>query len=567
MTYKKYQWHISPKISPESEEALHGFPPILRQILFNKGYATPDEARIFLEGLKPTRTDPNQLLGIDVAVSRIISALKRHENIFIYGDYDADGVTGTALLYLYIKSLQGNVEAYIPNRFDEGYGLNIEALKIIKNKGANLVITVDCGIRSTDEAVFAREIGLDLIITDHHHPGDEIPIAIAVINPKQPNDPYPYKDLAGVGVAYKIIEALSKKATDDGPKPEDFLDLVAIGTVADLVPLVDENRYLVREGLKCLQNPQRQGIKSLMGVSGITSNKLTATEIGFSLGPRINAAGRLGSAMEAFKLLTSPNVQTAGRLAQILENTNRERQRKTKEIQEKAEELALSIDPQAMILFAVHEDFHQGVVGLAASRLTETYYRPSIVGEKKEELTKASCRSISDFHITKALDQCSDLLKYYGGHAAAAGFTVSNENLFELKDRLITLANEQLSGIDLHPTIIADKEIQLLDLNPKLIEYLDWLQPTGYGNPTPIFCSRNLQVKNPKTVGKDHSHLKMTVSDGWISFDAIAFRQGHWQDQMPDRIDIMYEFEKNEYRGRERLQLNIKDLKPSGSAN
>jgi single-stranded-DNA-specific exonuclease len=565
MSLNKIRWQNSPEISPESENALHGYPPILRQILFNKGYATHEEAQVFLEGQKPAGTNPDQLLGMDIAVSRIYSAINHQESIYIYGDYDADGVTGTTLLYLYLKSLHDKVAAYIPNRFDEGYGLNTHAIKTIKDKGANLVITVDCGIRSLEEAAYARRIGLDLIISDHHHPGDELPMAIAVINPKQPHDPYPHKDLAGVGVAYKIIEALSKNSKDISPKPEDFLDLVAIGTVADLVPLVDENRYLVREGLKYIRNPQRQGIKSLMGVSGIKSNKLTATDIGFSLGPRINAAGRLGSAMEAFELLTAPNVQTAGRLAQILENKNRLRQQKTKEIQEKAEYLALSKDPQALVLFAVQEDFNQGVAGLAASRLTERYYRPSIVGEKGEEFTKASCRSISDFHITKALDQCSDLLKYYGGHAAAAGFTVSNNNLVELEDRLKTLAAEQLSGINLQPTIIADKEIPLTDLDPKLIEYLDWLQPTGYGNTTPIFCSRNLQVKHNRTVGKDHSHLKLTVSDGWISFDAIAFRQGHWQKQMPDRIDIMYEFEKNEFMNIEKLQLNIKDLKPTGS--
>ena len=558
------QWKIAASITPEADKALHGYPPILRQILFNRGYATHESARQYLQALKPPGTSPENLIGIPDTVDRIRRAISKKEKIAIYGDYDVDGVTGTALLIQFLKIYDADVIGYIPNRFDEGYGLNNEALGSLKSDGVSLVITVDCGIRSVEEAHYAKEIGLDLIISDHHHPGSELPAAIAVIDPKQPDDSYPEKELAGVGLAYKIIEALNNQLENPIIDHQDFLDLVALGTIADLAPLVGENRHLVRKGLQSIQNPHRQGIMSLIGVAGLNPKNITATDIGFALGPRLNAAGRLESAQAALELLTTQDVSKAAFLAQELEIRNRERQRITREIQAKAEEIAISRDPDAFLLFAVHSDFNPGVVGLAASRLTDRFYRPSIVGQIGEEFTRASCRSIRDFHITSALDQCADLLEYYGGHAAAAGFTVRNENLPELRDRLGIIAREQLFMKDLRPTISADVEIPLSDLDPRIIEYLDWLQPTGYGNPQAVFASQNLKVSDSRTVGKDDTHLKMTVSDGRITFDAIAFRLGHWHEKMPKRVDLMYSYEVNEFRGRKTLQLNVKDLKPAG---
>ncbi|MFH1634226.1 MAG: single-stranded-DNA-specific exonuclease RecJ [Chloroflexota bacterium] len=563
MTPTTKRWQIAPRISPETERELHGYPTILRQILYNRGYATHEAARRYLEGKQPPGTEPANLCGLPEAVDRLRRAIQQHEKIAIYGDYDVDGVTATALLVLYLRSLGADAEGYIPNRFDEGYGLNIGAIKRLKDQGVNLVITVDCGIRSLEEADYARSLGLDLIISDHHHPGAELPNALAIIDPKQPGDTYPEKDLAGVGLAYKLAAGLSAHPEGLNIPTDDLLDLVALGTVADLVPLVGENRFLVREGLQRIRCPRRQGLMALIGVAGLKPGEITATDIGFALGPRLNAAGRMDSALTALKLLSTQNVLEAGQLAQQLEIQNRERQKITRGIQARAEELAILDDPDSLLLFAAHPDFNPGVVGLAASRLADQYYRPAIVGQIGDEFTRASCRSISEFHITAALDQCADLLKYHGGHAAAAGFTIRNENVPELIERLKAIASEQLSELDLRPTINADVEVSLSELKPEVLEHLQWMQPTGYGNPGAIFASRGLKVTSSKTVGKESDHLKFTVSDGWFTFDAIAFRQGHWQTQMPKRVDLMYAFEVNEFGGRKTLQLNVRDIRPS----
>jgi single-stranded-DNA-specific exonuclease len=310
-----------------------------------------------------------------------------------------------------------------------------------------------------------------------------------------------------------------------------------------------------------MQHPQRQGLLSLMGVASLTPSRMTAMDIGFRLGPRLNAAGRLDDATAALNLLTTHDIFEAGQLAQQLEIQNRERQRITRAIQSQAEDLVLSANSNTLLLFAVHPDFNAGVVGLAASRLAEKYYRPAVVGQIGDDFTRASCRSVGEFHITEALDQCADLLEHHGGHAAAAGFTVPNENLSELSERLKAIAAEKLADIDLRPTLHADIEIPISALNPTLLEHLDWLQPTGYGNHQPSFVSRNLKPTRYRTVGKDNSHLKLSVSDGQITFDAIAFRLGEWANHMPERIDLLYRFELNEFNGRKTLQLNIQDIK------
>jgi single-stranded-DNA-specific exonuclease len=402
-------------------------------------------------------------------------------------------------------------------------------------------------------------------VTDHHHPGTELPDAHAIINPKQPGDDYPQKDLAGVGLAFKLAQALDSSLEGSRPvRASDFLDLVALGTVADLAPLVGENRALVRAGIYAMHRPQRQGVLALMGAAGINPTKLKASDIGYGLGPRLNAAGRLDTALSALKLLTTNEIHTAGRLAQELEVQNQERQKITREIQARAEEIALAEDPQALIIFAVHEDFNPGVVGLAASRLAEAFYRPAVVANAGEEFTRASCRSIPEFHITEALDQCADLLEHHGGHAAAAGFTVRNQNLPELERRLRAIAQEQLRDMDLRPSLYADMEISLHELKPEILRSLENMQPTGYGNRQAYFVSRRLRPTRYRTVGRDKSHLKLSVSDHRITYDAIAFRQGYWAENMPDYIDVFYAFEENEYNGRVNLQLNVRDIKPSG---
>ena len=582
MTHTK-RWNIPPLITPEADSALIAFPPILRQILYNRGYATDAEARAYLNAKPNVSTDPFEMTGMRAAIDRIQYAVAHHEPIAIYGDYDVDGVTATALLVQTLQFLNANVRGYIPNRFEEGYGLNNNALDELKAEGVKLVISVDCGIRSPNEALHSRTIGLDLIISDHHHPAEgDLPPALAVINPKQHGDIYPDKDLAGVGIAYKIAEALlSNPLSALNAQPFDnaqnktsaafldsLLDLVALGTVADLAPLVGENRVLVRKGLKQMKQTTRQGLFSLAAVSEITLAKVNAGNIGFSLGPRLNAAGRLKEALAAFELLTTNDVFRAGELAQVLDMQNRERQRITRDMQKRAEEIAIGEDPDAFLLFAAQEDFNSGVVGLAASRLTETYYRPAIVASKGEEETRGSCRSIPEFHITEALDQCADLLVRHGGHAAAAGFTVKNENLSALVLRLKAIAADQLSNVDLRPTVTADAVVSLVDIRPDLFEKcLKYLEPTGYGNPNAAFVARNVKVKNARTVGADAKHLKLSLEDEkGYAHDAIGFRLGEWQKKMPPRVDILFTYEVNEFNGRVSYQLNLKDIKEAGSA-
>ncbi len=561
------RWQIAPPITDQANQALVAFPPILRQILFNRMLSTDAAARAFLKAETDFDTDPFQMTGMEQAVTRIQTAIAKEEPIAIFGDYDVDGVTATALLVLTLNALGGNAQPKIPNRFEDGYGLNPEVLDSLKAEGVRLVITVDSGIRSPDEAAHSRSIGLDLIISDHHQPAEgEIPDALAVINPKQAGDMYPDKDLAGVGVAYKIAQALFSRidSSQSGFQLEDVLDLVALGTVADLAPLVGENRCLVRKGLQKIRETRRQGLFSLAAVADLTLARTTATSIGFILGPRLNAAGRLKSALAAYNLLTTTDLRTAGELAQQLNLQNRQRQELTRKIQEEAEAIALADEPAADLLFAVHPDFNSGVVGLAAARLVENYYRPAVVGQVQDDTTRCSCRSIPEFHITKALDLCKDLLIRHGGHAAAAGFTVSNDNLPALKERLKEIAKDQLGKLDLHQTLNADAEVALSDLHSELLGHLNYLQPTGYGNPEAVFVSRNVRVTHSRTVGSEGRHLKLTVSDGQVTFDTIGFRLGHLQPELSPKVDLIYTFESNEYNGRTSLQLNLKDVKPAG---
>jgi single-stranded-DNA-specific exonuclease len=555
------RWEVAEPLPQEAIQELSGYHPVLRQILYNRGYKTHETARIFLEAQAPPGSLPSNILNLPLAVERINFAIQHNENIVIYGDYDADGVTATALLGLALKDIGANVREYIPNRFDEGYGLNLEALRNLSQAGANLIITVDCGIRSWDEAEYARTAGMDLIITDHHYPLEELPPAFAVINPKQAGDTYPDKDLAGVGLAYKLVEALFGMERYSNLDPHDYLDLVALGTVADLVPLTGENRALVRLGLELIHQPLRQGLMALIGVSGLTPARITTGDISFALAPRLNAAGRLESALASLDLLTSSDPMKAGQLAQWLEIQNRERQKVMREIQMKSEQRIIVDDKIPILLFDADPDYNAGVVGLAASRLTEQYYRPSIIASIGEIYTRGSCRSIPEFHITRALDQCKELLEHHGGHAAAAGFTVRNEQLETLIERMRVIAKEQLEDQDLRPKIVAEMEMPLSELKPDILKYLNWLQPTGMGNPVPIFMSRRLKVTHQRAVGADGAHLKLTVTDGRITYDAVAFRQGYWLARLPERIDLMYSFELNEFNGQVSLQLNVKDIR------
>ena len=565
------RWHVLPDFPDHINESLSNYNAFMRQLLYNRGITDNDSAAHFIEGTVDHPTDPFLIKDMAAAVERLHQGISDRESIVIYGDYDADGVTASALLKLFFSALDVTVRVYIPNRYDEGYGLNEEAMHQLASEGANLVVTVDCGVRAVTEVTLANQLGMDVIVSDHHHPGEVLPPAVAVIDPKQSGDSYPEKELAGVGLAYKLAQAYLEKYPHDGVDADDWLDLVAIGTVADLAPLRGENRMLVKKGLEKIRSVPRQGIFSLAQAAGIDLKKCDSSNIGFGLGPRLNAAGRLESALTAFELLTTDDFLEAGHLAQLLNSYNSERQDMTYLIRQKAAERVLEADPEAVLFFAADPEFSEGVVGLAASRLTEAYYRPAIIAHRGEEFTVASCRSIPEFHITNALDACSDILVRHGGHAAAAGFTVRNENYDALMERLTLIAQEQLSKVILEPELIIDRKNDLANLGrkyiPGILEDLHQLEPTGRGNPEPVFASYGVKVRYARTVGREGSHLKLNLQAGRNSFDGIAFRQGYWMTDMPERVDIAYRFEVNVFNGRSSLQLNIKDIKASNEGD
>jgi single-stranded-DNA-specific exonuclease len=566
------QWHVAPPISAKAEQQMAHIPPVLRQILFNRGLIEPADVQAFLEGRYLSSTDPFLLADMDKAVARVQQAIANEEMIVVYGDFDADGVTSTVLLVQALRGLglpRSQVVPYIPDRVDEGYGLNHEALAELKARRAGLVISVDCGIRSVAEVEQAQANGLDMIITDHHSLGRDLPPAQAIINPKRPDSRYPEKALAGVGIAFKLAQALRLTMPQQAQfSDEDLLDLVAIGTVADLAPLKGENRKLVLDGLAVLNQARRPGVAALAQVSGLRPGRMTAESIGFGLGPRINAAGRLAHAYTAAKLLSANNNIMANQLAQELNSLNKKRQQLTADLSALAEAM---IDPDAFILIAADEGFLSGIVGLVASRLAERNYRPAIVIEKGETESRASCRSIPEFHITEALDETADLLMRHGGHAQAAGFTVANENLEPFTERITGIAERQLADQTLYPKISIDAEIPLTAVDWALHDSMAQLEPTGYANATPIFLSRGVEVIHHRQVGREGNHLQLRLSSGGNGssriLPAIAFGQGTWASMMPQYVDLVYSIGVNEWNGRRDLQLMVQDLRPAESVH
>lgn len=576
------KWQVAPPAPPSLLRQYKGMSQVVAQLLYNRGLQTPDEAYHFLydRDVASTSGDPRHMKDMQKAVSRIRKAIKDGEAIVVYGDFDADGVTSTTLMMEVLTKLKANVSAYIPHRVDEGYGLNTPALQEIAANGAKLVITVDCGIRAVQEVDDANAVGLDMIITDHHSIGPELPRAYAVVNPQQV-DCSGDKNLAGVGVAFMTARALLLDALERNGKNkkhariyksilDDLLDLVAIGTVADVMNLnTPTNRALVRQGLDIINQAKRPGIRALMDVAGLKKGSVTAMGIGFGLGPRINAAGRLDSAIEAYKLLSAQDDDDAQKYADRLQNFNKKRQHLTRESQERIRtnlETTVNLE-DAQLLFAVDDHIVAGIVGLVAGRLTEEFYRPTVVVEKGEDECHASCRSIPQFHITQALDECADILVRHGGHAMAAGLTVRPENLELLQARLQEKASAVLDGLDLRPTIEVDMELNLSEANMDLAKELAVLEPTGHANEQAVFLTRNLEVLETKTVGADKSHLKVKlVGDGEPPIDCIGFRLGHWAHDLPRFVDVVYNLEINEWQGRRNLQLNLRDIRPAEEA-
>jgi single-stranded-DNA-specific exonuclease len=569
-------WDTAPRARQEHLRRYQGMSPLIAQTLYNRGFTDPQGAQRFLHS---TDHSSGQLLGlkgkkpsIDQALSRVRRAIRSGERIIVYGDFDADGVTSTALLVQVLRALGANVTPYIPHRVDEGYGLNSEALLRIARSGVKLVITVDCGVRSVVEVEDGKAYGLDIIVTDHHSLGPELPKAYSVINPKCDDCAYTEDMLAGVGVAFRLAEALltiEGRSRRDGqplPSPDDLLDLVAIGTVADLAPLNRlENRVLVRRGLEILNEARRPGIRALMEVARLRSGGVTAMHIGFALGPRINAAGRLESAMTAYDLLVTDDEREALRLAQKLQTLNIQRQELTRAAQELIR-TRLEADGGAdqPLIFAGDTGFQPGIVGLVAGRLTEEFYRPAVVMEEGADESRASCRSIPEFDITGALDKCADLLVRHGGHAQAAGFTVKNENIPALKEQLLDMARSALLGQDLKPRLEIDAEVSAENLTIDLADELRLLEPTGHLLSLPMFVTRGVRVTETRTVGKDNHHLKLRLARiGLPPLDAIGFHMVDYLPKEGDCVDLAYQLEVNEWNGQRSVQLRLEDIHPA----
>ena len=538
------------------QRGIPNFPPIVATVLAARGITTRAQADLFYKPHLADEYDALLLDGMQDAIDRTMRAIRENETIALYGDFDVDGVTSIAVLQTGLRPLGATTVSYIPDRFQEGYGLNKEAVRRLRARGASLLITADCGISSVEEVELANELGLDVVILDHHTVPEVLPAAVAAVNPKRPDSRYPFNELAAVGVAYRFLQVLYEaegRTLDDS----EFLDLVALGTVVDVAPLADENRRIVTAGIERMQRGLRPGLAALATVSQTSPERFNAETLGFAIGPRMNAAGRLKHAQIALDLLLAEDARTARGFAEELDQLNRKRQQQTIDAFALAEELVGAADDPLIMIGT--DRIHAGIVGLVAARLAERRHRPTIVYERGPETSRASARSIPAFDITRAIRKETELLVRHGGHRAAAGFTVRNENLEILRDRLINTAAEQLAGEDLRRVFDIDVEAPLSALTGLEVKGLMRFEPCGQGNPKPVILSRGVRVTRSKLVGTDQDHIQMTVKDGPVAWPAIAFRQG--ESEITDEIDIVYSLSREW--GGEQLKLEILDFAPS----
>lgn len=570
-------WNFYPPAPQEFLLGGHEHSALL-QVLYNRGVRDRGAVASFLRDEGAVQENPFRLTDMSAAVWRIVQAIEKGEVICVYGDFDADGVTATVLMTTALRRAGAQVGAYIPNRVDEGYGLNVEALRSIAAKGAALLVTVDCGIRSIAEVMEAGALGMDVVITDHHSIGSELPPALAVINPHRDTNGGSFRQLSGVGVAYRLAQSVlrvvsqqsgGRLSVEEATKEEQsLLDLVAVGTVADMVPLVGENRSLVRRGLSELRQGGRVGLYALMEIASVPLDRVSSSAISYRIAPRINAAGRLASARMAYDLLRCDEYGKAYDGAMELERLNQRRQTLTAESFTLAEGQLSGVDPHtAPILFVASSEFQPGIVGLAAGRLSEQYYRPAVVIEQGEELCRGSARSIAEFDIIAALDQVGSLLVRHGGHSRAAGFTVRAEQTPALREALEGLAADQLGSLEeLKPTLSIDVELTIDQIDWALEGQLARMEPVGQKNEPGLFLCRNCRVRALRRVG-DGKHLKMVVDghDHSPVLDGIGFGLGDRAAELRagSLIDIVFHIEVNEWQGRRSLQLNVQDLRGS----
>lgn len=540
---------------------------VLAKLLFIREIKTFSQAKYFFRPSIESLHDPYLMNGMEVAAKRVISALTENQPICIYGDYDVDGTCSTALLYMFLKELGANVDFYIPRRLNEGYGLSKDGIDAIKiNNDAKLLITVDCGITAIEETAYANDLGMDVIICDHHQPKDELPNALAVLDPLKPNCDYPFNYLSGAGVAFKLAQGIAEKI-GRREMPLKYLDLVALAGAADIVPLMDENRILVREGLDIVNSNPRPGIQALIESSGLQPGNLNSGQVVFTIAPRINAVGRLGDAKRAVELLITKSIDEARTMAKVLETENYERRKIDVGTFDNALKLVeSSIDLENDLAIVLHqEEWHPGVIGIVASRLVEKYYRPTIMLTTIDGIAKGSARSINNFNIYEALQKCEHLLIHFGGHQAAAGLAVELDKVQDFKDKFNQIVKESITGSDLFPEIIIDSKIKLSEITPKFLRILDQFAPFGPENMRPVFLTEGVELSNsPRLVGNNHLIACFKQNGNDKIFDSIGFNMREYLDLLSDKkvkVDIVYTIDKTVRDGRSYPQLRLKDLR------
>lgn len=539
---------------------------VLSKLMVNRGIVDIEDVKRFLDPKIENFIDPFMLNDMEKAVDRILKAIHKNESIWIYGDYDVDGVTSTSILILFLKSLCSKINFYIPERMTEGYGMNSTAIDYIKSQGGQLIISVDCGISSFEEAQHCKEIGVDLIITDHHSCSDELPEAVAVINPNRLDSNYPFRKLAGVGVALKLIQAIALKL-DLNIDYNQILPIAAIGTVADVVSLTEENRIIVKNGLDIINKSDNLGIKALLEITGLNNKKITSGHIGFVIGPRINAIGRIGRAEQAVKLFITEDYLEAKNLAKTLDEENTIRQNIESNILMEAEEIIekeINLEKNKVIVIA-SENWHSGVIGIVSSRITEKYKRPSILIAVDGDEGRGSARSIPNFNLYDNLNKCKDLLLKFGGHSQAAGLTISKENISCFRKKINEIADEVLEEVDLIPEIIVDAEINEKEATIKTVMELEKLEPFGIDNPSPIFLLRDALVKEIRFVGKESKHLKMLIESRGKLIDVIgfSFKDNSKSLKAGQVINLIFTMSINEFCGQTNVQFVLREIVPS----
>ena len=545
-----------------------GVSEALANLMVQRNITTIDEAESFFEPDLGYLHDPFLMKDMNIAVERVSTAIKKNEKILVYGDYDVDGTTAVALMYSFLKEQFSNVEYYIPDRYKEGYGVSLQGIDFAYQNNCKLVITLDCGIKAVEKVKYARMKGLDVIICDHHYPGDEIPKAVAVLDPKQPSCSYPYKELSGCGVGFKLIQAYSRIHGMPFSSIAHYLDLVAVSIASDIVPLTGENRVLAYYGLKRLNESPRMGLKEIVREAEIC-RPLTIEDVVFKIGPRINAAGRMEAGSKAVELLISSDTKLATGISREINNFNIERRTVDRNITTEAmrmiSEDERTVNARTTVLY--NPLWKKGVIGIVASRLIETYYRPTVILTESNGFATGSARSVQGYDLYQAIEACGDLLESFGGHMFAAGLTLKKENITAFKERFEQFVNSTITEEQLVPRVFVDCELSFSEINIDFFNILSKFQPFGPENMSPVFVSRNVTDSGSgKMVGSSGEHLRLDLrqaTSGQATFPAIAFSQAdHFEYiRKGQPVDICYSIEMNEFRGNKNLQLNIKDIK------